>query len=107
MKALELPLTVLRPMAFMELMTNKKFFPAVGAWHLMPKLMGSSRSVGWLCTADLGVIAAKAFADPGLFVGKYLTLASDVQSLDACCSVYREVMGGNPRRFPMPVWLFE
>ena len=107
MKALGLSLTVLRPMAFMELMTHKKFFPAVGAWHLMPKMMGSSRGVGWLCTDDLGVIAAKAFADPSSFVGKDLGLASDVQSLDECRSIYREVMGGNPRRFPMPVWLFE
>jgi uncharacterized protein YbjT (DUF2867 family) len=107
MKALGLSLTVLRPMAFMELMTNRKFFPAVGAWHLMPKLMGSSRGVGWLCTEDLGVIVAKAFADPGSFVGKDLALASDVQSLEECRSIYREVMSRNPRRFPMPVWLFE
>jgi uncharacterized protein YbjT (DUF2867 family) len=107
MKALGLPLTTLRPMAFMELMTHKKFFPAVGAWHLMPMLMGSSRGVGWLCTDDLGAIVAKAFAAPGSFVGKDLTLASDVRSLEECRSIYREVMGRNPRRFPMPVWLFE
>jgi uncharacterized protein YbjT (DUF2867 family) len=107
MKALELPLTIVRPMAFMELMTHKKFFPAASAWHLMPKLMGSSRNVGWLCTDDLGAIAAKAFADPHSFVGKDLALASDVQSLDECRSIYREVMGRNPRRLPMPVWLFE
>ena len=107
MKALGLPLTVLRPMAFMELMTHKKFFPSVGAWYLMPKLMGSWRGVGWLCTDDLGAITAKAFADPGSFVGKDLTLAGDVKSLEDCRSVYREVMGRNPRRFPMPVWLFE
>ena len=107
MKALGLPLTTLRPMAFMELMTHKKFFPAVGAWHLMPMLMGSSRGVGWLCTDDLGAIVAKAFAAPGSFVGKDLTLASDVRSLEECRSIYREVMGSNPRRFPMPVWLFE
>jgi uncharacterized protein YbjT (DUF2867 family) len=106
-KALGLSLTILRPMAFMELMTNKKFFPAVGAWHLMPRLMGSSRGVGWLCTDDLGVIVAKAFADPGWFVGKDLALARDVQSLDECRTIYREVKGRNPRRFPMPVWLFE
>src|ERR1041385_5851859 len=38
--ALGLPLTVLRPMAFMELMTDKDFFPQVSTWSLMPKLMG-------------------------------------------------------------------
>jgi uncharacterized protein YbjT (DUF2867 family) len=107
MKALELPLTILRPMAFMELMTHKKFFPPVAAWQLMPKLMGSSRRLPWLCTEDLGVIGAGAFADPRSFVGRDLTLASDVRSLDQCRSIYREVMGRNPRRLPMPVWLFE
>jgi uncharacterized protein YbjT (DUF2867 family) len=107
MKALGLPLTVLRPMAFTELMTHKKFFPAASTWHVMPRLMGSTRGVGWLCTDDLGVIVARAFADPRSFVGKDLALASDVQSLDECRSIYREVMGRDPRRFPMPVWLFE
>ncbi len=107
MRALGLPLTILRPMAFMELMTDKKFFPAVGTWHVMPTLMGSSRSLPWICTDDLGAIAAKAFAAPHRFVGKDLTLASDVRSLDECRSIYREVMGRNPRRFPLPLWLFE
>jgi uncharacterized protein YbjT (DUF2867 family) len=107
MKALELPLTILRPMAFMELMTHKKFFPPVAAWQVMPKLMGSSRRLPWLCTEDLGVIGAKAFTYPHSFVGRDLTLASDVRSLDECRSIYREVMGRTPRRFPMPVWLFK
>ena len=107
MKSLDLPLTILRPMAFMELMTNKKFFPSIAAWHVMPTVMGSSRSLPWLCTDDLGAIAAKAFAAPDRFVGKDLTLASDVQSLDECRSIFREVMGRTPRRFPMPVWLFK
>ncbi|HJQ29681.1 MAG TPA: NmrA/HSCARG family protein [Rubrobacter sp.] len=106
MKVLELPLTIMRPTAFMELMTHKKFFPAIAAWQVMPKLMGSSRRLPWLCTDDLGAIAAKAFADPHQFVGKDLLLASDVQSLDECRSIYREVIGRNPRRLPMPVWLF-
>ena len=107
MKALELPLTILRPTAFMELMTHKKFFPPVAAWQVMPKLMGSSRRLPWLCTEDLGVIGTRAFANPQSFVGRDLTLASDVRSLDECRSIYCEVTGRNPRRFPMPVWLFK
>jgi uncharacterized protein YbjT (DUF2867 family) len=107
MKSLGLPLTVLRPMAFMELMTEKKFFPAVSTWHVMPQLMGSSRKVVWLCTDDLGFIVAKAFAEPGQFIGKELQLASDVKSIDESREIYREVMGKNPPRFPMPVWMFE
>lgn len=107
MQALGLPLTILRPMAFMELMTDKKFFPAVSTWHVMPALMGSSREVTWLCVDDLGIIAARVFADPDHFVGQDLKLVSDKQSIDECRSLYRAVMGKNPPRFPMPIWMFE
>ncbi|RPI80775.1 MAG: NmrA/HSCARG family protein [Chloroflexi bacterium] len=106
-KFLGLPLTVLRPMAFMELMTDKKFFPAVSTWHVMPKLMGNERKVVWLCADDLGFIAAKAFAEPDQFIGRELLLASDIKSIDECRRIYREVMSKNPPRFPMPVWMFE
>jgi hypothetical protein len=107
MKSLGLPLTILRPKAFMELLTEKHFFPPVSTWHLMPKLMGDSQKVGWLCTDDLGFIAAKVFADPDYFVGKELQLASDVQSINECRIIYREVFGKRPPRFPMPSWIFE
>jgi uncharacterized protein YbjT (DUF2867 family) len=107
MKALSLPLTILRPMAFMELMTEKKFFPAIAAWHVMPQVMGASRPVGWLCTSDLGAITARIFAAKQQFIGKDLALVSDVQSLSECRAIYREVRGKNPSEFPMPSWLFK
>jgi uncharacterized protein YbjT (DUF2867 family) len=107
LKQLSLPLTILRPMAFMELMTDAKFFPAAAVWHVMPKLMGSTRPVGWLCTDDLGAIVARVFADPQRFIGQELALLSDVQSLDQCRTIYRAVKGSDPPRFPMPTWLFE
>jgi uncharacterized protein YbjT (DUF2867 family) len=72
----------------------------------MPATMGWSRPVVWICTDDLGAIAAKAFAAPGEFIGRELALAADVQSLEQCRAIYREVMGRGPRRFPMPAWLF-
>jgi uncharacterized protein YbjT (DUF2867 family) len=104
---LDLRLTVLRPMAFMELMTDKSYYPSVSVWHLMPKLMGSSRPVGWLCTDDLGTIAARVFADPDRWGGTRLNLVSDVQSIDQCRALWRKVSGRSPRGWPMPVWLFE
>jgi uncharacterized protein YbjT (DUF2867 family) len=107
LRALEVPVTILRPMAFMELMTERKFFPPASVWQLMPKLMGSDRPVGWLAVEDLAVIVAKAFGDPARFVGTDLPLVSDVQSIPGCRVIWREVMGRSPRRFPMPVWLFE
>jgi len=107
MKALSIPLTILRPRAFMELMTDKAFYPAVSVWHLMPKLMGATRPLGWISTDDLGIIAAKAFAAPERFIGQDIDLASDVKSIDECRAIYRDVMGKNSSRFPMPMWLFQ
>lgn len=104
---LGLCLTVLRPMAFMELMTDKSFYPRVSVWHVMPKLMGSSRPVGWLCVDDLGAVAARVFADPQRWGNTTLSLAADVQSIDQCRQIWRELSGSTPRGFPMPVRLFE
>ena len=106
MKTLGIPLTVLRPRAFMELMTDKTFYPAVSTWHLMPKLMGATRPLGWISTDDLGVVAAKAFAAPEQFIGQDIDLASDVKSIDECRAIYRDVTGKKPARFPVPMWLF-
>jgi uncharacterized protein YbjT (DUF2867 family) len=106
MKALNLPLTILRPTAFMELMTEKKFFPMVAMWQVMPRVMGAARRLPWICTDDLGAITAKVFAAPQRFIGQELTLASDVQSLEQCRTIYREVMGKNPPQFSLPSWLF-
>jgi uncharacterized protein YbjT (DUF2867 family) len=103
----DLPVTILRPMAFMELMSVSKFFPPASTWHVMPKLMGPSRPVGWLAVDDLAVIAATVLNDPDRFMGQDLTLAADVLSIDECRNVWREVTGRPPRRFPMPVRLFE
>jgi uncharacterized protein YbjT (DUF2867 family) len=99
--------TVLRPMAFMELMTDKTYYPGVSVWHLMPKLMGSSRPVGWLSTDDLGAIAARVFAEPDTWGDETLGLVADVQSIDECRDLWTEANGRAPRGFPMPVWLFE
>jgi uncharacterized protein YbjT (DUF2867 family) len=101
-----LPFTILRPTAFMELMTDRSFYPSVGTWGIWPKLTGDDRPIPWLSVQDLGAITAKAFADPDRFVGRELNLASDIQSLAQCRSIYREVMGRDPRSFPMPLWLF-
>src|SRR5919109_1209437 len=106
-RTLGVPATILHPTAFMELMTEPKFFPPASVWHLMPKLMGPDRPVGWLTVEDLAAIAAKAFSDPDRFIGREVMLASDVQSIDACRAIWREVTGRPPRRFPMPRWLFE
>ncbi|WP_052685693.1 NmrA/HSCARG family protein [Lentzea aerocolonigenes] len=107
LQGLGLPLTVLRPMALMELMTDKDFYPPVSMWHLMPKLIGGDRPLLWLCSDDFGAVAARVFAEPDGFVGEDLPLVSDVLSINGCRDHYREAFGRPPRRFPMPIWLFE
>ena len=107
MRAMDLPLTVFRPEAFMELMSDPAFYPAVGVWHVMPKLMGGGRPVPWLAVDDLGLVVARAFADPSRFIGADISLAADTKSIDECRAAWEGVFGRRPRRFPMPAWLFE
>ena len=107
MRKLDLPLTVLRPMAFMELMSDKAFYPPVSTWHVMPKLLGGSTLVPWIAVDDLGAVAAIAFADRERFVGRELPLAADLRSIDDCREVHRQVLGRRPRGVPMPTWMFE
>ena len=107
MGGLGLPVTILRPMAFMELLTDKAFYPAVGTWRLWPRLTGEDRPIVWLAVSDLGAVAAIAFAEPGNFVGRDLALAADVKTLAECRSIYRKVTGHEPRSFPMPVRMFD
>ncbi|MFC7614525.1 NmrA/HSCARG family protein [Actinokineospora soli] len=101
------PFTVLRPMAFMELMSDKRFFPPVAVWSVMPRLMGEDRPVVWIGVDDLGAIAARVFATPELHIGEDIALVADVRSIRECRELWREVTGSAPRRFPMPTWLFE
>jgi uncharacterized protein YbjT (DUF2867 family) len=105
-RELGLPLTILRPMAFMELMTDPAYFPQSSTWYAMPKLLGEDYRVAWISVQDIGAIAAKAFGDPERFVGRDLNLAADVRSISECREIYREIKGRRPRRFPMPMFLF-
>jgi uncharacterized protein YbjT (DUF2867 family) len=103
----ELPATVLRPMAMMELMNDKSFYPAASTWYVMPKLAGGMTPIPWIAADDIGAVTALVFAAPEQFIGRELRLASDVKSINDCRAIYREVNGRNPKRFPMPTWLLE
>ena len=107
MRGLNLPLTVLRPEAFLELMTDPAYYPQVAVWHVMPKLMGEERVVPWLAVDDVGAIAARVFADPGRFVGADIPLAGDIKTIAECRAIWEDVKGRRPRSFPMPAWLFQ
>jgi uncharacterized protein YbjT (DUF2867 family) len=107
LRELDLPFTILRPVAFMELMTDKSFYPAVGTWSMWPRLMGDDRPVLWIAVEDLGSIAAIVFMNRDRWVGREVALTADVQSLAECRVLYREAVGRKPRSLPMPLWLFD
>ncbi|TDD30029.1 NmrA/HSCARG family protein [Kribbella turkmenica] len=107
LRSQDVPLTVLRPMAFMELMTDKDFYPPVSTWHLMPKLAGEHTLIPWVAADDLGAIAARVFAEPAGYVGAELPLAAEYRSIDELRRAWSAVKGRSPRGFPMPVRLFE
>ena len=107
MNAMGLPLTTLRPMAFMELMTDPSYYPQSSTWYIWPKLMGTNIQIPWISVQDLGAVAAKAFANPEDFIGRDLPLAADAQSLAQFREIYKEVKGKYPSRFPMPQFLLE
>ena len=106
MRQIGLPVTVMRPMAFMELMTDRDFYPQVSVWHVMPKLMGWDRTLPWLAADDVGAIAAHAFADPARFIGADLSLAGDLKTLAECRKLWT-AKGRPPRGFPMPTPVFQ
>lgn len=106
-RSVGLPYTILRPLAFMELMTDPSFYPTVGTWRIFPRLTGEGRPIPWLSVADLGRIAAIAFTRPEAFVGTERTLTSDVRTIAECREIYTDVSGKPPRTFPMPEWLFD
>ncbi len=107
MRELGLAFTSLRPQALMELMTDKSYYPAVGTWRIWPRLSGDERPIAWLAAEDVGAVATVVFSRPDEFVGESLLLVSDVVSLAECRAIYRDVMGHDPRTFPMPIWLFD
>jgi uncharacterized protein YbjT (DUF2867 family) len=104
---LGLPFTSLRPEAFMELMTDKSYYPAVGTWRIWPRISGEDKGIAWLAVEDVGVVAAAVFAKPESYTGKSLVLVADVKSIAECRQMYRTVMGKSPSTFPLPVWLFD
>jgi uncharacterized protein YbjT (DUF2867 family) len=107
LRTLDVPLTVLRPKAFMELMTDKAYYPQVGTWRIWPRLTGENRRIPWIAVADLGAIAARVFEQPEQYAGSDLDLVGDVRTLAECRAAYQEVTGRAPRTFPMPVPVFD
>jgi uncharacterized protein YbjT (DUF2867 family) len=106
MRELGLPFTIVRPMPFMELLSEKEFFPAVGAWGVSPQILGWETPLPWVAVHDLGIAIANIFDAPEKWIGADVNMCSDVKSLNQCRAIFASIDGKRPSRFPLPPWLF-
>ena len=98
--------TVLRPAPFMELMADPAFQPQLSTWGVEPKVMGWNTPIPWVAAEDIGVVAAGALVQPDELGGRELFLAGDICSLQEARNLFASITGRQPRRLPIPVWLF-
>ncbi|MFO0630402.1 MAG: NmrA family NAD(P)-binding protein [Polyangiales bacterium] len=106
-RALGVPLTVLRPCPFMELMVADEFYPQVGVWNGERKIVGLTRRIPWVAAHDIGEAIANAFAAPERWIGREAVLVSDVRSLGEARELYTDGLGRAPRAWPLPLWLVQ
>lgn len=106
MRELGLPVTVVRPAPFMELMTRREFFPPLAAWGTMPNVLGWDLPLPWVAVQDIGVAIANIFAQPDVWIGRDVNLIGDVQSIRACRNLFKQVTGRRPFGVPLPAALF-
>lgn len=103
---LGLPTTAVRPGPFMELMTDKAFFPPLAAWGVMPKIVGWETPLPWTAVADIGAAIANIFDNPDKWVGRDINLFSDVASMRECQHIFKMATGKKPFGLPLPLAIF-
>jgi uncharacterized protein YbjT (DUF2867 family) len=86
-----LPTTVLRPVMFMENITNgETLIKKLGNTGMIACLHKGTQLIA---TSDIGEFAAIAFDDPIEYIGKTLSLAGDTQDGFSLAAIYRSVKG--------------
>lgn len=105
MRAKQIPLTMIFPPPFMELMTDADLYPQAGAWNGKMKILGKDFPVPWIATDDVGGMAAVIFGQPEQYIGRRLKIVGEWKTLGECRHLYKEIAGKNPPRWPMPVWV--
>lgn len=105
MEAKRIPLTVIFPPPFMEMMTDPAFYPQAGTWNVKKRILGKDYPVPWIASEDIGGMAAAIFARPDVYIGQRLSPVGEWKSLADCEKLYREISGKKPPRWPMPIWM--
>jgi uncharacterized protein YbjT (DUF2867 family) len=102
-KESELHWTILRPVVYMDVI------PLSGAGRYMTLgLIGAilgQKKLQFIATEDIGIVAAKAIADPERFSGKTIDLAGDELSAEEVQAVFKKVTGQRADKAPLPGFL--
>jgi len=102
-KESQLQWTILHPAAFMD------FIPLSGAGRYVTLgLIGSmlgQKKLQFIATEDIGIVAAKAIAEPELFSGTTIDLAGDELSAEEIQVVFKKVTGQRADKAPLPRFL--
>lgn len=106
MRDLGLPFTTIRPTPFMELMTDKEFYPAMATWGAEPKIVGWDLPIPWVSVHDLGQAVANSFDNPQKWIGRDIAMCGDIKTLGESKAIFADIDGKTPQRIPLPLWLF-
>lgn len=100
-RELALPVTILRPVAFMENVLMAKF-PRTVFLGILGAALGRSKPLQLVSTSDVGWFAARALEEPARYAGRTIAVAGDELKVDEILDAYFKVTGHAPRRFPVP-----
>ena len=106
MRNLGLPFTIVRPTPFMELMSDKEFYPAMATWGVEPKIVGWDLPIPWVSVHDLGMAVANIFDDPDTWIDREIPMCGDIKTLRESQAIFSAVDGKKPQSLALPVWLF-
>ncbi|KAI0480952.1 NAD(P)-binding protein [Xylariaceae sp. FL0804] len=93
--------TVLRPVAFMCNLAPD--FPTRVFLAAMRNWLDPAKKVQWVAVSDIGVFAAKAFADPDRWSHRAVGLAGDELTFDQLSQTFERVTG---QPAPVTYWFF-
>jgi uncharacterized protein YbjT (DUF2867 family) len=101
---LKLPVTILRPVGFMDTMAASGLQRGMFLGMLRAS-WGLSHRVQFVATYDIGWFAARALEDPERYTGRVIPLAGDDVSIGDIIKTFTTVTGKKPWVAPIPPFL--
>jgi uncharacterized protein YbjT (DUF2867 family) len=89
--SLDIPYTILRPVAFMENYNRAR--PYILSGTFQGRGLPPGKTMQLIATDDIGVFAEMAFAQPDQFLGKTIELAGDELTEEQIAAVFTKVIG--------------